>query len=104
MNNKIETRIKNIARYSIEDFSKNCIFISLDAEILEEWFYTDLILNEDIKDLSTIEISMLTFKFLHSLDLENIETIIKTIEDEDNKEKITSLKNKILSTIEKRLG
>lgn len=83
-----KTRIKAIVSHTVEDFYNSVRYTSESTETLIEWLSNDLMLVNDIEDLTTIEISLLTLKKLNSLDLVNlsfiIETITETLKNSDN--------------------
>ena len=80
---KIENRVKAIVKHTIEDFNNNGYFIKESTNDTIKWLSDDLMNIDDIDDLSTIEISLLTLKRLNCLDLVNVEMITKTIENDE---------------------
>lgn len=78
----METRINAIVSHTIEDFNNNGYFIKESTNDTIKWLSDDLMSIDNIDDLSTIEISLLTLKKLNSLDLVNLEMIIETIADD----------------------
>ena len=81
---KLENRVKAIVKHTIEDFNNNGYFIKESTNDTIKWLSDDLMSIDDIDDLSTIEISLLTLKRLNCLDLVNLELITKTIENGEN--------------------
>ena len=77
----IKKRINTIVELTIEDYYNHLRYTNLTTESLIELISEDLLLLEDIEDLSTIEISVLTLEQVNSLDLVNLEFIIEKIAD-----------------------
>lgn len=77
---EIETRVKKIVSLTMEDFYNNGYSIKESTKETIKWL--NLMSIDDIEDLSTIEISLLTLKKLNSLDLVNLSFIIETITDD----------------------
>lgn len=77
----IKKRINTIVELTIEDYYNHLRSTNLTTESLIELISEDLLLLEDIEDLSTIEISVLTLEQVNSLDLVNLEFIIEKIAD-----------------------
>lgn len=75
----IKKRINTIVELTIQDYYSHLRYTDLTTESLIELISEDLLLLEDIEDLSTIEISVLTLEQLNSLDLVNLEMIIEKI-------------------------
>lgn len=75
----IKKRINTIVELTIQDYYSHLRYTNLTTESLIELISEDLLLLEDIEDLSTIEISVLTLEQLNSLDLVNLEMIIEKI-------------------------
>ena len=75
----IKKRINTIVELTIQDYYSHLRYTDLTTESLIELISEDLLLLEDIEDLSTIEISFLTLEQLNSLDLVNLEMIIEKI-------------------------
>ena len=78
---KLESRLKNIVSYTIDDFHSFLRSTKEDKETMIHWLTADLIKIENIDDFTVIEISLLILKKLNSLDLVNLEFIIETIAD-----------------------
>lgn len=79
---EIETRVKKIVSLTIEDYHSFLRSNGEDKKTIIKWLSDDLMSIDDIEDLSTIEISLLTLKRLNSLDLVNLSFIIETIADD----------------------
>ena len=77
----IKKRINTIVELTIQDYYSHLRYTNLTTESLIELISEDLLLLEDIEDLSTIEISVLTLEQVNSLDLVNLEFIIEKIAD-----------------------
>jgi hypothetical protein len=75
----IKKRINTIVELTIQDYYSHLRYTDLTTESLIELISEDLLLLEDIEDLSTIEISVLTLEQVNSLDLVNLEMIIEKI-------------------------
>lgn len=75
----IKKRINTIVELTIQDYYSHLRYTNLTTESLIELISEDLLLLEDIEDLSTIEISVLTLEQVNSLDLVNLEMIIEKI-------------------------
>lgn len=78
---KTINRVNQIVELTMQDFNNNWCFIKEPLEKSIKWLSDDLMLINDIEDLTTIEISLLTLKKLNSLNLVNLEFIIETIAD-----------------------
>ncbi len=78
----IETRVKKIVSLTMEDFYSHGYSIKESTKETIKWLSDDLMNIDDIENLSTIEISLLTLKKLNSLDLVNLSFIIETIADD----------------------
>jgi hypothetical protein len=66
----------------MEDFNNSGHFIKEPRETSIKWLTDDLMSIDNVEDLSTIEISLLTLKRLNSLELVNVEMIIETINED----------------------
>jgi hypothetical protein len=77
----IETRVKKIVSLTMEDFHNSLKSISGSPETLIEWLSSDLLLLEDVEDLTTIEISLLILEKLNCLDLVDLSMIIEKVAD-----------------------
>ena len=75
-------RIEAIISHTMEDFNNSGHFIKEPRETSIKWLTDDLMSIDNVEDLSTIEISLLTLKRLNSLDLVNLEMIIEAIADD----------------------
>ena len=65
---RIETRVKKIVSLTMEDFYSHGYSIKESTKETIKWLSDYLMSIDDIDDLSTIEISLLTLKKLNSLD------------------------------------